>query len=70
MWPNVNNILHSAVHAARHSSQYFVVSEDHTAKTHDTDFILGQLIKYYDEGQPEYNSQKDQQSAFWNVQVK
>ena len=38
---NLNNVLHSAVHAACHSSQYCLVFEDHTAKTHDMDFTLG-----------------------------
>jgi hypothetical protein len=71
MWPNLNNILHSAVHAACHSSQYCIVFEDHTAKPHDMDFTLGQLIQYDNEGEPNYNkSEKDQQSAFWIVQVK
>lgn len=34
------------------------------------DFTLGQLIQYDNEGEPNYNSEKDQQSAFWIVQVK
>lgn len=71
MWPNLNNILHSAVHAACHSSQYCVVFEDHTAKAHDMDFTLSQIIKYYNEWEPEYNNrEKDQKSAFWIVHVK
>jgi hypothetical protein len=28
---------------------------------------LGQLIKYYKKGEPKYNGEKDQQSAFWAV---